>query len=161
MFSGRVSQNRSGQRRRSRIAGPVSHRRPFRRRWRRRTIVSAGHFSGVGRVRRGPWFPRSRFSCLWCGDAFALDGLNEVHERRGAHDGDGFADHVVAEGISLARIQWDIFATLTFAGNVPKPNVAYGLAWRWLQELAKVYGVPYKRLLIALRGEEGERWATV
>lgn len=97
MFSGRASQNRSGQRRRSRIAGPVSHRRPFRRRWRRRTIVSAGPFSGVGRARRGPWFPRSRFSCLWCGDAFALDGLNEVHGRRGAHDGDGFADHVVAE----------------------------------------------------------------
>lgn len=32
----------------------------------------------------------------------------------------------------------------------------YGLAWRWLQELAKKCGVPYNRLLIALRGEEGE-----
>ena len=59
-------------------------------------------------------------------------------------------------GISLARVQWDFFATLTFAGNVPKPQIAYGLAFRWLQELAKVCGVPYKRLLIALRGEEGE-----
>jgi hypothetical protein len=44
-------------------------------------------------------------------------------------------------GISLARIQWDFFATPTFAGNVPKPQIAYGLAWRWLQELAKVCGV--------------------
>src|SRR5208337_4724261 len=59
-------------------------------------------------------------------------------------------------GITLARIQWDFFATMTFAGNVPKPQIAYGLAWRWLQELAKVCGVPYNRLLIALRGEEGE-----
>lgn len=59
-------------------------------------------------------------------------------------------------GITLARIQWDFFATLTFAGNMPRSNIAYGLAYRWLQELAKVCGVPYKRLLIALRGEEGE-----
>jgi hypothetical protein len=59
-------------------------------------------------------------------------------------------------GITLARIQWDIFATLTFAGTVPRTQIAYGLAYRWLQELAKVCGVPYKRLLIALRGEEGE-----
>jgi hypothetical protein len=60
-------------------------------------------------------------------------------------------------GISLARVQWDFFATLTFAGNVPRTQIAYGLAYRWLQELAKVCGVPYKRLLIALRGEEGEK----
>ena len=60
-------------------------------------------------------------------------------------------------GISLARIQWDFFATLTFAGKVPRTQIAYGLAFRWLQELAKVCGVPYKRLLIALRGEEGEK----
>jgi hypothetical protein len=59
-------------------------------------------------------------------------------------------------GITLARIQWDLFATLTFAGKVPRANMAYGLAFRWLQELAKAGGVPYKRLLIALRGEEGE-----
>ena len=59
-------------------------------------------------------------------------------------------------GITLARIQWDFFATPTFAGTVPKPQIAYGLAWRWLQELAKKCGRPYNRLLIALRGEEGE-----
>lgn len=34
--------------------------------------------------------------------------------------------------------------------------MAYGLAFRWLQELAKVCHVPYNRLLIALRGEVGE-----
>ena len=60
-------------------------------------------------------------------------------------------------GITLARIQWDIFATLTFAGTVPKPRIAYGLAFAWLQDLAKTCGVPYNRLLIALRGEEGEQ----
>ena len=59
-------------------------------------------------------------------------------------------------GLTLARIQWDVFATMTFAGNVPKPKIAYGLAYRWLQETAKVSGVPYNRLLIALRGEVGE-----
>ena len=60
-------------------------------------------------------------------------------------------------GISLARIQWDIFATPSFKGTVPRPHICYGLAYRWLQELAKTCGVPYKRLLIALRGEEGEK----
>ena len=59
-------------------------------------------------------------------------------------------------GFSLARIQWDFFATPTFKGTVPRPNIAYGMAFRWLQEVTKVCGVPYKRLLIALRGEEGE-----
>ena len=60
-------------------------------------------------------------------------------------------------GIALARIQWDLFATLTFAGRtVPHANIAYGLAFRWLQELAKKCGRPYNCLLIALRGEEGE-----
>ena len=60
-------------------------------------------------------------------------------------------------GISLGRIQWDLFATPTFRGTVPRSNIAYGMAFRWLQELAKVCGVPYNRLLIALRGEEGEK----
>ena len=59
-------------------------------------------------------------------------------------------------GISLARVQWDFFATPTFKGNVPRTNICYGMAWRWLQETAKVCGVPYNRLLIALRGEVGE-----
>ena len=59
-------------------------------------------------------------------------------------------------GLSLARVQWDAFATLTFAGTVPRANMAYGLAWRWLQDTAKICRVPYKHLLIALRGEEGE-----
>ncbi len=60
-------------------------------------------------------------------------------------------------GITLARIQWDLFATMSFKGTVPRPGICYGLAFRWLQELAKSGGVPYKRLLIALRGEEGEK----
>ena len=59
-------------------------------------------------------------------------------------------------GLTLARIRWDVFATLTFAGNVPRTQIAYGLAFRWLQETAKICRVPYNRLLIALRGEVGE-----
>ena len=61
-------------------------------------------------------------------------------------------------GITLARIQWDFFATPSFKGTVPHTNICYGLAFRCLQELAKVCGVPYKRLLIALRGEEGDKF---
>ena len=61
-------------------------------------------------------------------------------------------------GITLARIRWDFFATPTFKGNIPSSNICYGLAFRWLQELAKTCGVPYKRLLIALRGEVGEKF---
>jgi len=59
-------------------------------------------------------------------------------------------------GLSLARVQWDFFVTLTFAGPVPRIQIAYGQAFRWLQETAKICGVPYNRLLIALRGEVGE-----
>ena len=60
-------------------------------------------------------------------------------------------------GITLARIGWDFFASPSFKGHVPKPNIAYALAWRWMQELALICDVPYSRLLIALRGEEGEK----
>jgi hypothetical protein len=58
--------------------------------------------------------------------------------------------------LSLARIQWDLFATMTFAGTVPKPKIAYGQAYRWLREVVKKTPVPYNRTLIALRGEVGE-----
>jgi hypothetical protein len=36
-------------------------------------------------------------------------------------------------GLSLARVQWDVFTTPTFKGNVPRVNIAYGMAYRWLQ----------------------------
>jgi len=59
-------------------------------------------------------------------------------------------------GLTLARIRWDVFATLTFAGCVPRTSICYGQAFKWLQETAKICAVPYNRLLIALRGEAGE-----
>src|SRR6478609_2709917 len=59
-------------------------------------------------------------------------------------------------GLTLGRIQWDAFATLTFAGTVPKNKICFGQAFAWLQDTAKICAVPYKRLLIALRGEVGE-----
>ena len=58
--------------------------------------------------------------------------------------------------LTLARVRWDAFATLTFAGTVPRTNIAYGQTYRWLREVAGISGVPYKNLLIALRGEVGE-----
>jgi len=60
-------------------------------------------------------------------------------------------------GISLARVPWEYFATHSFKGKVPRPNIAYGMAYRWLQDTAKICAVPYNRLLIALRGELGEQ----
>jgi len=30
-------------------------------------------------------------------------------------------------------VQWDVFTTPTFKGNVPRVNIAYGMAYRWLQ----------------------------
>jgi hypothetical protein len=59
-------------------------------------------------------------------------------------------------GITLGLFQRDFFATWTYVGDAQKTQIAYGPAFCGLQELAKVCGVPYKRLLIALRGEEGE-----
>ena len=49
------------------------------------------------------------------------------------------------------------FCNPVIQGHRPACEYRYGLAFRWLQELAKVCGVPYNRLLIALRGEEGEK----
>jgi hypothetical protein len=60
-------------------------------------------------------------------------------------------------GISLARVPWEYFATHSFKGKVPRPHIAYGMIYRWLQDTAKICGVPYNRLLIALRGELGEQ----
>jgi hypothetical protein len=58
---------------------------------------------------------------------------------------------------TLARVQWDIFATPSFKGTVPHSKIAYGMAYRWLQKMAQTCGVPYNRMLIALRGEYGEK----
>lgn len=57
---------------------------------------------------------------------------------------------------TLARIRWDVFGSLTFAGKVPRPRLAYGHAWRHLRWAAELNGRPYGRLLIALRQELGE-----
>lgn len=61
-----------------------------------------------------------------------------------------------AFAFTLARLEWDIFATLTFKGTLPRPAICYGMAYRWLRSIANAESVPYNHLLIALRGEEGE-----
>jgi hypothetical protein len=58
---------------------------------------------------------------------------------------------------SLSRIRWDIFATLTFKGQVPRPAIAKRMCFRHLREAAKITSQPYCRLLIALRQEHGEK----
>lgn len=58
---------------------------------------------------------------------------------------------------ALSRIRWDLFATLTFKGQVPRPQIARRMAYRHLREAAKISGQPYGRLLIALREEHGEK----
>jgi len=58
---------------------------------------------------------------------------------------------------TLARINWDYFITLTFKNPVPRPPIAYGMAWRFCREASAISDTPYKNLLLALRGEEGEK----
>lgn len=57
---------------------------------------------------------------------------------------------------SLARLDWDVFGSLTFRGCVPRPRVAYGLFWRYMRESAQYLHRPYRELLVALRCERGE-----
>ena len=57
----------------------------------------------------------------------------------------------------LSRVQWDFFCSPTFKGSVPRPSIAYGLVFRWCQDLAKHCQVPYNRLLLGIRGELGEQ----
>jgi len=63
--------------------------------------------------------------------------------------GDNFA-------YTLARIQWDLFGTLTFKGDVPRPQKMYSFAWRHMRHAAELSAQPYGKLLIALRYELGE-----
>jgi hypothetical protein len=57
---------------------------------------------------------------------------------------------------TLARINWDFFITLTFKNPLPRESVRKAMFWRWCRDVSKISGVPYKDLLIALRGELGE-----
>ena len=56
---------------------------------------------------------------------------------------------------SLARIDWDVFGTLTFR-SVPSLKVSYGRAWSFFGLVSKAVQRPYSGLLIALREERGE-----
>ena len=57
---------------------------------------------------------------------------------------------------TLSRIHWDTFNTLTFKNPVPRPAICYGMVWKWFQTISDFSGIPYKRLLLGLRGEHGE-----
>lgn len=57
---------------------------------------------------------------------------------------------------TLARIQWDIFGTLTFAGRIPRPAIAFATAFSHIRHAAKLSARPYSKLLLALRQEFGE-----
>jgi hypothetical protein len=58
---------------------------------------------------------------------------------------------------SLSLVTWDTFNTLTFQNPIPPERVCFGMAFRWCRDVSKFAGVPYNRLLIALRGEYGEQ----
>lgn len=76
-------------------------------------------------------------------DPFSWDKI-QLAERRG-----DFA-------YTLSRVAWDLFITLTFRDPVPRPAICYGMAFRYFRAVGKISAVPYKHLLIALRGEQGE-----
>ena len=76
-------------------------------------------------------------------DKFSMD---KIHRR------ERFADFAW----SLARINWDFFTTHTFKNPLPRESVRKAMFWRWCRDVSKISGVPYKDLLMALRGELGE-----
>jgi hypothetical protein len=57
---------------------------------------------------------------------------------------------------TLARVEWQFFTTHTFNNPLPKPYVRGSMFWRWARDVSEISKVPYKKLLIALRGEQGE-----
>ena len=57
---------------------------------------------------------------------------------------------------SLARVDWDFFTTFTYINPLPRPQVRRAMVWRWCRAISEISGVPYKNLLLALRGELGE-----
>jgi hypothetical protein len=57
---------------------------------------------------------------------------------------------------TLARIDWQFFTTHTFKNPLPRQETRRSMFFRWAREVSKVSGVPYGRLLIALRCERGE-----
>src|SRR5665647_2968127 len=74
------------------------------------------------------------------------DSMAKIHRR------ERFADFAY----TLARINWDFFTTHTFKNPLPRESVRKAMFWRWCRDVSKISGVPYKDLLIALRGELGE-----
>ena len=74
------------------------------------------------------------------------NSLEKIHRR------ERFADFAH----TLARIDWQFFNTHTFGNPLPKPYVRGSMFWRWCRDVSEISGVPYKDLLIALRGEQGE-----
>jgi hypothetical protein len=57
---------------------------------------------------------------------------------------------------TLARIDWGFFTTHTYKNPLPRQETRRAMYFRWAQEVSKISGVPYGRLLIALRCEHGE-----
>ena len=57
---------------------------------------------------------------------------------------------------TLARIDWQLFTTHTFKNPMPRLSVQYDMYYRWLYQVSKVSKIPYGRILMALRGENGE-----
>lgn len=74
------------------------------------------------------------------------DSMDKIHRR------ERFADFAY----TLARINWDFFTTQTFKNPLPRESVRKAMFWRWCRDVSKVSEVPYKDLLMALRGELGE-----
>ena len=58
---------------------------------------------------------------------------------------------------TLARLRWDVFASLTLRGNLTRPHRAHGLLWQWCRQASVLGEAPcYSRMLIAVREEFGE-----
>lgn len=62
------------------------------------------------------------------------------------------------EILRASRIRWQIFATLTFRGQVPSPERRGRLAIAWLVGVARLARVPFHHLIWVSRDETGERF---
>jgi hypothetical protein len=59
--------------------------------------------------------------------------------------------------IILSRVPWEFFGTPTFSGRVPRPDTCQAIFENWKRRIIEAFDVPQKNLLVALRGEVGEK----
>jgi len=58
---------------------------------------------------------------------------------------------------TLARIDWQFFTTHTFKNPMPRQETRFSMFYQWKRAVSKFSETPQNRMLVALRGELGEK----